>query len=49
MIRPRSTAWIPHYNAFGREIKAMLKLSGDRQEAYELLQVINARARASRK
>jgi len=49
MIRPRSTSWIPHYNAFGREIKAMLKLSGDRKEAWELLQVVNARARESRK
>ena len=48
MIRPRSTAWIPHYNAFGREIKAMLKLSGDRPEAYDLLQVVNARARANK-
>ena len=48
MIRPKSTSWVSHYNAFGREIKAMLKFSGDRPEAYDLLQVINARARASK-
>ena len=47
MMRPRSTAWVRHYNAFGVEIKAMLKLSGHRQQAYDLLQVVNARARAS--